>query len=245
LKLAGHGSPVMARSVDVSDPMATRAFVEEVEQHFGRIDILVNNAGIMQAGPLEEMTLHDFRTVLDTDFWGTVYAAQSALPGMVRRGHGTIVNITSIGGEVSVPHVLPYSCAKAAARAYSEGLTAELGGTGVKVVTVVPWLMRTGSIPYIYFKGRHDEEMALFARGQRRGIAVSANRAARRVVQAIQRGEARVTIGWPATLARAAHALAPGIFARVLGQLGRLMPRGTGAPRPSLALRGTTLESLR
>lgn len=240
-RLGRWGNPVVAHRVDVADAEAMRDFVEEIEAEYGRVDILVSNAGIIQAGPLADMTLADFRHAVDIDFWGVVHGALAALPGMRRRRAGTIVNITSIGGEISVPHALPYSCAKAAARAFSEGLTAELGGSGVRVVTVVPWLLRTGSIPYIYFKGRYDEELALFANGQRRFVSVDGRRAARRIVRAIRRGEARVTIGLLAKIAREAHAIAPGLVTRALGQLARLMPKPSEGPYPSAAIRGGTL----
>ncbi len=240
--LAGFGSPVVARRVDVADAGALTDFLDEVATHFGRIDILVNNAGIIQAGPLEEMALADFRYAMAIDFWGTVYGTLAVLPGMRRRGRGTIVNVTSIGGEIAVPHLLPYSCAKAAALAFSEGLTAELGGTGIRVVTVVPWLMRTGSTPYVYYKGRHDAERAMFGLGQLPIVSVNADRAARRIVRAIRRGETRVTIGLLAKLAREAHALAPGLLARVFAQARRLMPPPTGGVHPTIAVRGTTLD---
>src|SRR5947209_6114564 len=82
LRLAGYGASVMARRVDVSDPVAVGEFIDEVEAHFGRIDILVNNAGIIQAGPLEDMTLADFREAMAIDYWGVVYGTLAALPGM-------------------------------------------------------------------------------------------------------------------------------------------------------------------
>ncbi|HEY2744673.1 MAG TPA: SDR family NAD(P)-dependent oxidoreductase [Polyangia bacterium] len=241
LRLAGHGTSVMARRVDVSDPVAVDAFIDEVEAHFGRVDILVNNAGIIQAGPLEDMTLADFRECLAIDFWGVVYASLAALPGMRRRRAGVICNVTSIGAEISVPHLLPYSCAKAAARAFSEGLTAELAGSGVRALTVVPWLMRTGSIPYVFFKGAQEAEYALFAKGQRRFVSVDADRAARRIVRAIARGETHLSIGSLASIFRQAHALAPGLLARLFGQARRLMPRAGAGPVPTMAVRGTTL----
>jgi short-subunit dehydrogenase len=240
LALAGWGSPVLARRVDVADPVAVNDFIDEIEAHLGGIDLLVNNAGIIQAGPLEEMTLGDFRQAMAIDFWGTVYCTYAVLLGMRRRGRGTIVNVTSIGGEISVPHLLPYSCAKAAALAFSEGLTAELGGTPLEVVTVVPWLMRTGSAPYVYYKGRHDAEHAMFSLGQAPLVAVDADRAARRIVRAIRRGEARVTIGVLAKLAREAHAIAPGLMSRIFAQVKRVMP--PPADGNTVAVRGTTLE---
>jgi len=242
LRLAGYGSSVMARSVDVSDPVAVGELIDEVEARFGRIDILVNNAGIIQTGPLENMTLADFREALAIDFWGTLYTSLAALPGMRKRKSGTICNITSIGGEVSVPHLLPYSCAKAAARAFSEGLTAELAGSGVRCVTVVPWLMRTGSIPFVYYKGQQDAELALFSTGQWPLVSVNADRAARRIVRAIARGEVYVPIGVLATLAREARALAPGLTARLLSQMRRLMPGPSDSPTARTPVRGATLS---
>ena len=242
LRLAGYGASVMARSVDVSDPVAVGDFIDEVEAHFGRVDILVNNAGIIQSGPLENMTLADFREALAIDFWGTLYGSLAVLPGMRKRRSGTICNITSVGGEIAVPHLLPYSCAKAAARAFSEGLTAELAGSGVRCVTVVPWLMRTGSIPFVYYKGQQDAEMALFSTGQWPLVSVDADRAARRIVRAIARGEAYVSIGALAWLAREARALAPGLTARLLAQMRRLMPAPSDSPTAQMPIRGATLS---
>src|SRR5437763_6066124 len=108
--------------------------VDEVAKRFGRIDVLVNNAGIIQVGPVENMTITDFENAMAVMFWGPVYATLATLPYMRQHGDGRIVNITSIGGKVSVPHLVPYSCAKFAAVALSEGLRAELASTGIRVV---------------------------------------------------------------------------------------------------------------
>src|SRR5215470_1439142 len=75
------------------------------------------------------------------------------------------VNITSIGGVVSVPHLLPYTCAKFAAVGLSEGLRAELGQEGIHVTTVVPGLMRTGSYVQAHFQGQQEREFTWFALG--------------------------------------------------------------------------------
>jgi NAD(P)-dependent dehydrogenase (short-subunit alcohol dehydrogenase family) len=103
-----------------------------------RIDLLVNNAGEIQAGPLESMALEDFERALRIMFWGTVYPTWTVLPQMRERQSGRIVNITSIGAKVAVPHLLPYTCAKFAMIGFSEGLRAELAGKGIQVVTIAP-----------------------------------------------------------------------------------------------------------
>ena len=102
--------------------------------------------------------------------------------------------------------------------------------------------MRTGSTPFVYYKGRHDAEMAMFSAGQWPLVSVDADRAARRIVKAIARREAHVSVGVLAKIAREAHALAPGLMSRLFGQMRRLMPRPSDGSTPSVAIRGTTLQ---
>src|SRR3954468_1034389 len=144
-ELSRRGAEVLAVQCDVSVHDDVQRMVREVRERFGRIDILVNNAGIISVGPMESQTLTDYQECMDTMFWGVVYPTLAVLPEMIARRSGKIANITSIGGKVSVPHLLPYSCAKFAAVGFSEGLYAEVKKDGVQVTTVVPGLMRMGS----------------------------------------------------------------------------------------------------
>jgi len=158
-------------------------------------------------------------------FWGAVHTTLSVLPHMLARRRGRIANITSIGGKIAVPHMLPYTAAKFALVGFSEGLTAELASQGVHVTTVVPGLMRTGSHLNAYFKGNNRAEYAWFGiSASTPFLAMDASRAARRVVQAIRRGEAEVVLGLPAKIAVFAHDLSPGVAVRVLSAANRLMP---------------------
>ena len=90
--------------------------------------MLVNNAGIIQVGPLEHMTIDDFEEAMATHFWGPLFTILAALPHMRGRGGRRIVNISSIGGKIAVPHLLPYTASKFALTGLSEGLRAELAG---------------------------------------------------------------------------------------------------------------------
>src|SRR5262249_52903527 len=137
--------------------------VDAVWNHFGPIDVLINNAGVIEVGPLETMTLQDFEEAMRTHFWGPVYTTMAVLSEMRYRGGGRIVNISSIGGKVSVPHLVPYCASKFALCGLSEGLRAELAKDNILVTTVIPGLMRTGSPPNATFKGRHREEYAWFS----------------------------------------------------------------------------------
>jgi NAD(P)-dependent dehydrogenase (short-subunit alcohol dehydrogenase family) len=210
---------------DITDRDQVEEMVRVFRQAFGRIDVLVNNAGVIQVGPMEEMTLADYQEAMRTHYWGPLYATLAVLPEMKRRRAGRIVNISSIGGKVSVPHLLPYAASNFALAGLSEGLRAELAKDGVVVTTIIPGLMRTGSPRNAFFKGRHREEYAWFKLGDSLPIAsISARRAARRIVEACKYGEAEVILSLPAKLAVWFHGLFPGLTADLLGLVNRGLP---------------------
>jgi NAD(P)-dependent dehydrogenase (short-subunit alcohol dehydrogenase family) len=231
------GEDVLALPCDVSDRTQVEAFLDEV----GPVDVLVNNAGVISVGPWQTQTHDDFREMLDIQLWGVLNTTLAVLPSMVERGGGRIANVTSIGGKISVPWLLPYSTAKFAAVGFSEGLRAELAGTGVKVTTIVPGLMRTGSFLAAYFKGdRAPLEYSLFTPlSATPATTVSAERAARRIVTAIRRGDPEVTLGLHAKLAARGNGLAPGPTAAVLELVARALPDVRGTDR----VRGSEIDS--
>jgi short-subunit dehydrogenase len=160
---------------------------------------------------------------------------------MRERGEGRIANVTSIGGKISVPWLLPYDTAKFAAVGFSEGLRAELAGTGIRVTTVVPGLMRTGSYLAAYFKGeRAALEYSLFTPlSATPATTVSAARAAKRIVGALRRGDSEITLSLHARLAARANGIAPGLVADALGVVARLLPDNAGTGRR----RGSEIDS--
>ena len=103
------GGEVLTVQCDVTDRGQVETMVARVTSHFGRIDVLVNNAGVIMVGPVENQTIDDFRSCMDVMYWGTVYATLAVLPQMRARGDGRIVNITSIGGKLPVPHLIAYT----------------------------------------------------------------------------------------------------------------------------------------
>ncbi len=228
-RLERLGVEVCAVACDVSKPDQVEHLISSVRQQLGMIDVLVNNAGIISVGPLLSQTLEDFQEAMDVIFWGTVYPALAVLPQMLSRGHGRIVNVTSIGGKVSVPHLLPYSCAKFAAVGFSEGLHAELKRFGINVLTVVPGLMRTGSHLNAQFKGRHESEFGWFAlSGTNPMASISAKHAAQKIVRATCTNRAEVVISWQAKLLAEIHGTAPGLTQEALALVNRLLPDAGG-----------------
>jgi NAD(P)-dependent dehydrogenase (short-subunit alcohol dehydrogenase family) len=234
---------VVALRCDVADQSQVARMIEEVTRQFGRIDILINNAGIIEVGPLNEMTIEDFQQAHDVMYWGTVQPTLAVLPRMRERRHGRIVNITSIGGKVSVPHLMPYSAAKFATTGFSEGLRAELAGTGITVTTIAPGLMRTGSHLNATFKGRQARELTWFSLGASLPlVSMDAERAARQIVRAMRRGEADRTLTVPATLLAAFHGVWPGTTAGILGMVNRFILPSSGGSG-TRADRGMTVEN--
>ena len=222
---------VQVRTVvcDVGHQQEAERAIAEARQHFGHINILVNNAGVISVGPILTQTLDDFREAMDVMFWGTVYPTLALLPHMVERGAGRIVNITSIGGKVSVPHLVPYGCAKFAAVGFSEGLYAELKRYGVHVLTVVPGLMRTGSHLNAQFKGKHQKEYGWFAlSGTNPLFSISVERAARQIVNATRRKQPELVVSWQAELLARSHGALPEVTLRALALANQLLPDAEG-----------------
>lgn len=231
-QVSRHGVQVETIACDVSDQQQAERAIAEAKQKFGRIDILVNNAGVISVGPILTQTLEDFREAMDVMFWGTVYPTLAVLPEMVDRGDGRIVNITSIGGKVSVPHLVPYGCAKFAAVGFSEGIYAELKKYGVHVTTIVPGLMRTGSHLNAQFKGQHEKEYGWFSlSGTNPLFSISVERAARQIVNATRRRQPELAVSWQAELLARTHGALPELTLRALALANQLLPDAEGASK--------------
>ena len=220
---------VLAVQCDVTVPVQVQGMVEGIVRHFGRLDVLVNNAGVIQVGPIETMTLADYEEAMRANFFSMVHCTTAALPEMKRTGHGRIVNITSIGGKISVPHLLPYSASKFAAVGFSEGLRAEVAKDNVVVTTICPGLMRTGSPRNAFFKGKHREEYAWFSISDSiPGMSLDADRAAEKIIDACVHGDAEVVLGIQAKLAAKFHDLFPGLTASLAGVANQFLPSAGG-----------------
>jgi short-subunit dehydrogenase len=236
-ELTERGARVVAVECDVTDRGRVRELVAVARQRNGPIDVLINNAGVIRVGPVEEMREEEFEQSLLVHFRAPLYAVLEVLPEMRARHTGRIVNISSIGGKVAVPHLLPYSVGKFALVGFSDGLRAEVAKDGVVVTTVCPGLMRTGSHLNAEFKGRHREEYAWFALGDSvPGFSMSAESAARKILDACARGDAEAVLGLPAKAAVVARNLFPNLVADTFAFVNRhVLPEpggiGTGVAR--------------
>lgn len=231
--LVARGGRVIAVECDVTKQDRVKEFIAVARQRLGPIDVLINNAGVIGVGPLETQRLADFELSLQTHLWAALYTSLEVIPQMKARGRGHIVNVASFGGKVSVPHLVPYSVGKFALVGLSDGLRAELGRFGVKVTTVCPGLMRTGSHLQAEFKGQHDREYAWFALGNAiPGLSTNAESAARNILRAAARGDAELVLTLPAKIAVAVRTLFPELTADVLGLINRYVLPESGGVGP-------------
>jgi short-subunit dehydrogenase len=232
-ELRAAGAQVTTVACDLADQASAQLLVDTALERYGRIDIVISNAGIIQVGPVETAQAAHYQTALDTMALAPARLALTALPVMRRQRHGRIVTITSIGGKVSVPHLLPYCTAKFAAVGFSEGLRAELGRGPVTVTTVVPGLMRTGSHLRARFTGQADKEFTWFALGASLPlVSMDAERAARQIITAVRQRRAEIILTPAGQVAARAAGVAPGLTGGILHLAQRLaLPAPPGRAR--------------
>ncbi|MEW2131867.1 SDR family NAD(P)-dependent oxidoreductase [Streptomyces sp. NPDC005435] len=211
---------------DVRDPDAVADALRRTAEASGGLDVVIANAGVIQVAPAEIAGNRAFRDASATIFEGALNTSLAALPYLRRSPVGGRLGLVgSVGGLLSVPHMVPYSCAKAAVRALGEGLRAETAGSAVSVTTVHPGLMRTGSHLQAEFGGRAEAEYAWFsALAGAPLLSMDAERAARRIVRAVERRRPRLVLTPAARLASLAHGVAPDLTTRASGLAARVLP---------------------
>jgi NAD(P)-dependent dehydrogenase (short-subunit alcohol dehydrogenase family) len=139
---AKEGLPIRIETMNVdSDESVKHAFGRILTQ--GPVDALVNNAGIERTGAIEETPLADFKTCMETNYFGALRCIQAVVGSMRERGSGAIINVTSVAGKISLSPMAPYSASKFALEALSEALAQELRAFGIRVAIVEPGIIDT------------------------------------------------------------------------------------------------------
>jgi len=219
------GERVMTYVCDITQAEAVGEMVRWIEAEVGPIDVAITVAGVIQVMPLQNTRLEHFEEAVEIMTFGPIHVALAVLPEMRRRERGRIGTITSIGGEVSVPHLLPYSTAKFGAVGFSRGLSAELAGTGITSTTVLPGLMRTGSHLNARFGGDSVAEYAWFAPGASLPLlAMDAERAAERIVTGVLAGRNQVVLTPLAKIGMRVGGIAPSLTTSAMKVMARLLP---------------------
>lgn len=227
-ELRSSGFPVTTWTFDLFDTDEIPVLVKKIADYYGRIDILINNAGEIVVGPFETLSRDDFERSISLHFLAPLETIRAAMPIMKAQGAGHIVNISSIGGKIPVPHLSSYCAGKFALVGLSSTLRTELAKHGIVVTTVCPGLMRTGSHWNAKFKGDRGKEFAWFSHGASLPcVSMSAARAARQIIAAVRRGDAELLISLQAHAAVLGAALAPATAAAVETLINGLLPEAT------------------
>lgn len=128
---------------DVTDESAVNAFIAEVEKKIGTIDILVNNAGIIKRIPMCEMSAEEFRQVVDVDLNAPFIVSKAVIPGMIKKGHGKIINICSMMSELGRETVSAYAAAKGGLKMLTRNIASEYGGYNIQCNGIGPGYIAT------------------------------------------------------------------------------------------------------
>jgi short-subunit dehydrogenase len=223
-ELDRFATEVLTIQCDLLETAQIQSAVQQTLQRFSKIDILINNAGIIEIGPVEHMQLKDFDRAMRLHFWAPFILYLLIAPHMRANG-GRIVNISSIGGRIAVPHMAAYSASKFALTGFSDAIRTELARDNIFVTTVTPGLMRTGSHIHAKFKGDHAAEYQWFDWSRKIPFAsISVERAARKILNACGRGKPNLVMPWSAYFIIAANALFPTLTARAMKIVNRSMP---------------------
>jgi NAD(P)-dependent dehydrogenase (short-subunit alcohol dehydrogenase family) len=227
--LTQRGGTVLTIQCDLLESGQIQSAVRQAIDRVSKIDILINSAGIIEVGPLEHMTQEDFERTMRLHFWAPYELVSRIVPEMRTWGGGRIVNISSIGGKVAMPHLAPYSVSKFALTGFSDAIRAELARDNIHVTTVAPGMMRTGSHVNAKFKGNHDIEFAWFATAAGAPlISMNADRAARKILAACRRGQPSLTLTMAARGTIVGNALFPNLTGYMMKIINRFLPGAGG-----------------
>jgi NAD(P)-dependent dehydrogenase (short-subunit alcohol dehydrogenase family) len=238
-ELAERGCDVVVIPCDLLDRAQIEEAARTVMRHFGGVDVLINNAGIIEVGPLEHMQREDFERAMQLHLWAPFTLMWELIPHMRQRGGGRIVNISSIGGKIGVPHLSPYCASKFALTGLSDSVRAELARDRIYVTTVAPGLMRTGSHVNAQFRGKHAQEFAWFAAANAAPLlSMKVERAAAKILNACRRGQPELTLTAAARAGIIGNAVFPNLTGRTLRFVNRFLPGPTDSSGDQLRTGG-------
>ncbi len=217
--LLTKGALVTTHVVDVADEKAVRSFAEDVAKRHGRVTLLINNAGVALEGAFVEISLDDFRWLMNINFWGVVHGVKYFLPMLKKEKRAHIVNLSSVFGLIAPPGQPAYSASKFAVRGFTECLRHELAGSAVCVSCVHPGGIRTQIVRRARIgagvaRTGLEEKAARFEKLFRTSPEV----AAARILCGVERREPRILIGSDAYQIDVLQRLRPATYWRTLSR---------------------------
>lgn len=206
---------LMLYTLNIADREKAEALPSEVIKHFGAVDGIINNAGIIQHFiPVNDLNYDEINRVFNVNFFGTLYLTKAFLPHFLQRPEAHIVNISSMGGFIPFPGQTIYGAAKAAVKILTEGLYAELKNTNVKVTVVHP-----GAIATNITENSGLGKPTMEANAKQSSMALSAEKAAEKIIAAMENNKYRVTVGKDAMMLDLFYRLSPRMATNFIGKM--------------------------
>ena len=223
---------VTTHVLDVADESAVRAMAEDVVARHGRVTLLINNAGVALIGTFQEISLDDFRWLMNINFWGTVYGVKYFLPVLKQQPRAHIVNISSVFGLIAPAGQSAYSASKFAVRGFTECLRHELDGSNVFVTSVHPGgiataIARKARLGANTPKATQTQSVTLFDKVAR----IPPEEAADTIVRGVEARKRRVLIGNDARMLDLLQRLRPATYWKAMAK--RYQSASGGAPKQS------------
>ncbi len=215
-RLGQSGASALAVQVDVADEVEVGKLIESTVAEYGRVDYMINNAGIAIGGDSRDLSMQQWRRVLDVDLLGVVYGTVHAYQVMARQGHGHIVNISSLSGLIPQPGNVPYCTSKHGIVGLSLSLRAEGADLGVKVSAACPGDMKTKIHDNMVVVNMPREQVATLSRRTHYLMPqMSAQAAARAILRGVGRNRALIVFPTAVQIIWHLYRWFPGLFYRI------------------------------
>lgn len=223
--LSKNHKEVEAYVCDITQRTQVDEMLQDIFKAHNSIDVLVNNAGTLSVGPLESMSYDQYDDAFATHFWAPLHTTMAVLPKMKARKEGRIINISSLAGKISIPHLVPYSTSKFALAGFSEGLHNELKKDNILVTTAYPGLFNDRSYLNATYKGEETEEFKWYSEAQTLPLLSSTtDYVAKEIISAAAKGESEVVVGLPAKILVALKGVFPEITTDLFSFLNEFLP---------------------
>ncbi|MGZ3769730.1 MAG: SDR family NAD(P)-dependent oxidoreductase [Bdellovibrio sp.] len=225
IHLENPQTPVNYHVCDVTKRDDVRTAVEKTILQFRGLDVVINNAGTLTMAPVENLTAKDFEDSLNLHFWGPYNMIEETLPHLKTNHSGRIINISSIGGKMAMPHFASYCTGKFALVGYSKTLRAELIKNNIYVTTVFPGVTRTDYIDHAEFKGQYQKEFNWLKKSDSIPfLTINAEKAAEKIIRAAEVGQAELNISMSLKLGLAFQSLFPEIHSDLMALANIMLP---------------------
>lgn len=227
-----YDKQLFVQTCDVTDSSQISKALTEIQTRFSTVDVFINNAGSMLMAPFETLEQEDFEAQYRIHLLAAVKTTQQLIPIFRKQKRGHIVNICSLGGKIALPHMSAHCASKFALAGFSKASSAELRKSNIRVMTVYPSAMKTGSSSQAVFKGNHAKEFAWLSFLERMpGFSASPESVAKRIFVALENGETEVVVPFAAKWLQTVSGIFPELFLDFLSLLNRLLPTGQSRQR--------------